>query len=200
MQYLDPKFLIETAGLIGVIAIIFAESGLFIGFFLPGDSLLFTAGLVASQGFLNPAILFFGCFLAAVLGDNVGYAFGKRVGPKLFKKEDSILFSQKHIERSKSFFSKHGKKAIILARFTPIVRTFTPILAGVGSMDYGLFVIYNVLGGLLWTGSMVAGGYWFGRLIPNPDKYILPIIVAIILTSFIPSLITVWRSRKHRAI
>jgi membrane-associated protein len=180
----------------GVIAVIFAESGLFIGFFLPGDSLLFTAGLVASQGLMNPAFLFFGCFLAAVIGDSVGYAFGKRVGPKLFSKPDSFLFSQKHIDRSKAFFAKHGKKAIILARFTPIVRTFTPILAGVGSMDYSLFIIYNILGGLLWTGTMVAGGYWFGMLIPNPDRYILPIIVVIILTSFIPSLISIWRNKK----
>ncbi len=197
MEYLDPKFLIETAGLLGVVAIIFSESGLFFGFFLPGDSLLFTAGLLASQGLMNPYLLLGFCTLAAILGDSVGYGFGKRIGPKIFSKEDSWFFSKKHIERSQAFFAKHGKKAIILARFTPIVRTFTPILAGVGGMEYRSFLTYNILGGLLWVGSMVFGGYWFGRLIPNPDRYLLPVIAAIVILSFIPSLIGLWKERKQ---
>jgi len=196
MHLLDPKFLIEGAGLVGVIMIIFAESGLFFGFFLPGDSLLFTAGLLASQGFLNPYLLYFGCLIAAIAGDSVGYAFGQRVGPKLFSKEESWFFNKKHIERSQAFFAKHGKKAIILARFTPIVRTFTPILAGVGSMEYKTFLTYNVIGGFLWVTSMVVGGFWFGRLIPNPDRYILPIIAVIVLLSILPGIISVWRNRK----
>lgn len=196
MDFLDPKFYIEAAGLAGVIAVIFAESGLFFGFFLPGDSLLFTAGLLSSQGIMNPALLFLGCLVAAILGDSVGYAFGKRVGPKLFTKEDSWFFSKKHVERSRAFFARHGKKALILARFTPIVRTFTPILAGVGNMDYKTFLLYNVLGGLLWTVSMVAGGYWFGMLIPNPDKYLLPIVAAIVIVSLLPSIISIWKNKK----
>lgn len=188
MHYLDPKFLIETAGLIGVIAIIFAESGLFFGFFFPGDSLLFTAGLLASQSLLPFWPLLIGTFLAAVLGDNVGYAFGKRVGPKLFSKEDSWLFKRSYVEKSQSFFDKHGKRAIILARFIPIVRTFTPILAGVGRMDYKTFFTYNVIGGFVWVVGMVLGGYWFGRLIPDPDKYLLPVILFIIVASMVPTI------------
>ncbi|MFA6050129.1 MAG: VTT domain-containing protein [Candidatus Paceibacterota bacterium] len=196
MHFLDPKFLIEGAGLVGVIMIIFAESGLFFGFFLPGDSLLFTAGLLASQNLLNPYILYFGCLVAAIAGDSVGYAFGKKVGPKLFSKEESWFFNKKHIERSQAFFAKHGKKAIILARFTPIVRTFTPILAGVGSMEYKTFLTYNIVGGFLWVTSMVVGGFWFGKLIPNPDKYILPIVAIIVILSILPSIISIWRNRK----
>ncbi len=196
MDFLDPKFYIEAAGLLGVIAIIFAESGLFFGFFLPGDSLLFSAGILASQGLMNPMALFLGCFIAAILGDSVGYAFGRKIGPKLFTKEESWFFSKKHIERSEAFFKKHGKKALILARFTPVVRTFVPILAGVGNMEYRSFVAYNIGGGLLWTGSMVGLGYWFGQLIPDPDRYILPVIALIVILSILPSLISLWRNRK----
>jgi len=188
MHYLDPKFLIETAGLLGVISIVFAESGLFFGFFLPGDSLLFTAGLLASQGLISLWPLFLGTMLAAILGDSVGYAFGKKVGPRIFSKEDSLFFNKSHVIKSEAFFQKYGKKAIILARFTPIIRTFTPILAGVGSMEYKTFLRYNVIGGVLWTGSMIFGGFWFGKLIPDPDRYLLPVIGAIIILSLIPTL------------
>ncbi|MES2059654.1 MAG: DedA family protein [Patescibacteria group bacterium] len=195
-QYLDPKFLIEAAGLFGVIAIIFAESGLFFGFFLPGDSLLFTAGLLASQSLISLPALLIGCFIAAVAGDNVGYIFGKKLGPALFSKEDSFFFSKKHIGKSKAFFEKYGKKAIILARFMPIVRTFTPILAGVGEMEYKRFFTYNMIGGLLWTSGMLLGGFSFGSLIPNPDKYLLPIIGIIILLSILPGIIE-WIKHKR---
>ncbi len=187
MQFLDPKFLIEAAGLFGIIAIIFAESGLFFGFFLPGDSLLFTAGLLASQSLLNLWILYFGALLAAILGDAVGFWFGKKAGPKIFTKEDSFFFNKAHITRSEKFFAKYGKKAIILARFMPIIRTFTPILAGVGNMPYKIFFSYNVIGGFIWVTGMVFGGYWFGKLIPDPDRFLLPILGIIILVSILPA-------------
>jgi len=187
MQYLDPKFLIEAVGIIGVIAIIFAESGLFFGFFFPGDSLLFTAGLLASQSLLSLPVLLVGSFIAAVLGDNVGYAFGKKVGPALFSRENSFFFNKKHIERSREFFGKYGKKAIILARFMPIVRTFTPILAGVGSMEYRTFFAYNIVGGFIWTFGMILLGYFLGSVIPDPDRYILPIVLIIIVLSVLPA-------------
>src|SRR3989338_10841351 len=131
LHFLEPIFLIRTLGAIGVIIIIFAESGLFFGFFLPGDSLLFTAGLVASQGYLNIWILIVGSAIAAILGDSVGYAFGRKVGPRLFNREDSRFFKKAYLERTKVFYQKYGKKTIVLARFIPIVRTFAPILAGV---------------------------------------------------------------------
>ena len=188
MQYLDPKFLIEAVGIIGVIAIIFAESGLFFGFFFPGDSLLFTAGLLASQSLLSLPVLLVGSFIAAVLGDNVGYAFGKKVGPALFSRENSFFFNKKHIERSREFFGKYGKKAIILARFMPIVRTFTPILAGVGSMEYRTFFVYNIVGGVIWTFGMALLGYFLGSVISTPDRYILPIVIIIVVLSILPAI------------
>lgn len=198
MEYLDPKFIVETLGLVGIVSIIFAESGLFFGFFLPGDSLLFTAGLLASQGFLNIYLLVGLTFFAAVLGDSVGYAFGKKIGPKIFFKEDSFFFNKKHIDRSKAFFEKHGKKAIILARFMPIIRTFTPILAGVGSMKYKTFISYNIIGGAIWTFGMTLLGYFFGKIIPEPDKYILPIVLIIILASVVPPGIEWIKSKKQK--
>lgn len=197
IQYLDPKFLIETLGLVGIIAIIFAESGLFFGFFLPGDSLLFTAGLLASQSLISLPVLLLGTFVAAVLGDSVGYAFGKKIGPAIFSKEDSFFFNKRHIERSKEFFEKYGKKAIILARFVPIVRTFTPIIAGVGEMKYSDFLRYNIIGGLGWVTLMIVGGFYFGKLIPDPDKYLLPVIIGIIIISLLPPLLEILKNRKH---
>ena len=147
----DPMIIIKTLGLIGVLIIVFAESGLFFGFFFPGDSLLFTAGFLASQNYLNISILVFGAFICAVLGDSVGYWFGRKVGPKIFTKEDSIFFHKKHIERAQNFYNKYGNKTIFLARFVPIVRTFAPIVAGVGQMKYKNFLTYNIFGGFVWT-------------------------------------------------
>lgn len=198
-EFLDPQTIIQTLGVTGVLAVVFAESGLFFGFFLPGDSLLFTAGLLASQGFINIWILTIGGFVCAVLGDNVGYAFGRKIGPRIFIKEESLFFNRKHIERSKKFFEKHGKKALILARFMPIVRTFTPILAGVGRMEYKTFFLYNVIGGALWVFGMSFLGFFFGRLIPDPDKYLLPVVIIIILASFVPPAVDIMKERlsKH---
>lgn len=194
-DFLDPKFLISTFGLIGVIAIVFAESGLFFGFFLPGDSLLFTAGLFASQGYLNIFLLIIGTIIAAIVGDNVGYAFGKKVGPRIFTKEDSLFFNKKYIYKAQIFYEKHGNKTIILARFMPIVRTFAPIVAGIGNMNYAKFFTYNCVGGVLWTMITVVFGYTLGQIVPGIDQYLLPIVLLIFFLSFLPA---IWHLiRKH---
>lgn len=192
----DPVLIIKSVGIIGVSFIIFAESGLFFGFFLPGDSLLFTAGLLASQDYLPAIPLILLCALGAVLGDSVGYWFGKKIGPKLFTKDHSFFFNKSYIEKSRLFFEKHGKKSLILARFIPIVRTFTPILAGVGEMKYKSFISYNIIGGVGWSVGMIILGYFFGRLIPNPDKYIIPVALVIIFSSLIPNILDHLRSRR----
>lgn len=188
LTWLDPLFLIQTLGLVGVWLIIFAESGLLIGFFFPGDSLLFTAGLLASQGLLNIWWLALGSIAAAVLGDNAGYWFGKKVGPKIFTREDSIFFHKNHLRRAAEFFNQHGKKAIILARFMPVIRTFTPILAGVGKMEYKTFFTYNLIGGIIWGGGVTWLGYLLGATVPGIDHYLWPIILIIIFTSFLPAI------------
>lgn len=187
LQWIDPMFLVGTLGLAGVIAIIFAESGLFFGFFFPGDSLLFTAGFLASQGLLNIWALVFGSMVAAILGDNVGYWFGAKIGPKIFSREDSLFFHKKHLARTQKFYDQHGKKTIILARFVPIVRTFAPILAGVGKMNYKIFIVYNLIGGVVWAGGMSLAGYILGSVIPGVDRYLLPIVLVIIVVSLIPA-------------
>ncbi len=191
---IEPKTLIMTLGTIGVISVIFAETGLLIGFFLAGDSLLFTAGFLASQGYVHIGWLLVGTFIAAVIGDSVGYAFGKRVGPAIFTRENSLFFDHKHIIKAEHFYEKHGKKTIILARFIPIVRTFAPIVAGVGNMHYRTFIIYNIVGGFIWTFGLLLLGFGFGSIIPNADKFILPIIGLIILMSFVP---VVWELYKQ---
>jgi membrane-associated protein len=193
---LDPLVIIKTLGLLGVVSIVFAESGLFFGFFLPGDSLLFTAGFLASQDLISISWLLILCFIAAVTGDSVGYYFGKRVGPSIFSKEDSIFFHKKHIEKAHAFYEKHGKKTILFARFIPIVRTFVPIVAGVAGMEYKTFMSYNVIGGFVWTWSMLGGGYVLGNLIPDVDKYLTPIILVIIAISFIPAIVEYIRHKK----
>jgi membrane-associated protein len=196
--FLDPRELLVTFGTIGLFAIVFAESGLFFGFFLPGDSLLFTAGLFAAQGTLSLPVILVGCFLAAVAGDQVGYLFGKRVGPALFRRPDSRFFRQEYVERARQFFGRYGAKTIVLARFVPIVRTFAPILAGVGRMPYRTFVTFNVLGGLLWAVGVTLLGYALGEMIPDIDTYLLPIIALIIALSFIPIALEWRRNRKAK--
>lgn len=184
----DLIALIKAAGYLGLFGIIFAESGLFFGFFLPGDSLLFTAGFLASKGFLNIYLLVGLTFLGAIMGDNTGYWFGKKTGPKIFNKEDSFLFRKDHVTKAENFFKKYGPKTIIFARFVPIVRTFAPILAGVGKMHYKTFFFYNLVGGLLWTAGLSFLGYFLGQLVPSIDKYLLPIIGLIILVSIAPNI------------
>ncbi|MFA6315334.1 MAG: VTT domain-containing protein [Candidatus Paceibacterota bacterium] len=192
----DPMVLIGALGTIGVISIIFLETGVPFGFFFPGDSLLFTAGLLASQGYASLTWLLIGTVVAAIVGDNVGYYFGRRVGPSIFTKDDSLFFNKKHVAKAQLFFEKYGRKTIILARFIPIIRTFAPILAGVGSMNYRTFVTFNIIGGFLWTWSMLLLGYGFGSIIPDPEIYILPIIGLIIVVSFIPALLAIFRKKQ----
>ena len=192
-----PTF-IKAAGYIGIAAIVFAESGLLVGFFLPGDSLLFTAGFLASQGYLNIAALMVIAFIAAVIGDSVGYAFGKKLGPKIFKKQDSLLFNKEYIERSQAFYERKGGKALILARFIPVVRTFAPILAGVGTMRYRTFLLFNIAGGFLWAFGVSLAGYYLGKSIPNVDHYILPIVGLIIVVSILPTVIHLLKDKKQR--
>jgi membrane-associated protein len=193
----DLESTLQTIGLIGLLVIVFSESGLLIGFFLPGDSLLFTAGLLSSQGHLAPLpVILVGCFVAAVAGDQVGYVFGARVGPSLFRRPDSRIFKQEYVEKARAYFEKHGSKTIVLARFVPIVRTFAPILAGVGAMQYRTFVTFNVLGGLLWAVGVTSLGYILGESIPDIDKYLLPVIALIVLLSLLPVLLEVRRNRR----
>jgi membrane-associated protein len=185
-------------------AIIFAESGLVIGVLLPGDSLLFTAGFLASPNIniLNIQFLLVGCLIAAVLGDNVGYAMGHRWGRQLFQRSDSRFFHKKHLIAAQKFYELHGKKAVVLARFMPFVRTFAPIVAGIGSMHYRTFMMYNLVGGIAWTFGITLLGYSLGKVIPpdDIDKYLLPIILLVIVVSLLPSLWHFYQERKstHR--
>ena len=182
MHYLDPRFLIETFGIIGIVVIFFAESGLFFGFFLPGDSLLLTAGLFAYKGFLNIWLLVPLVFIAAVLGDNVGYWFGRKTGPPLFNREESLFFKRKNLLAAKAFYEKHGGKTIILARFMPFIRTFAPIVAGAVEMDYKKFMIYNLVGGVLWGIGVTFAGYFLGSIFPPEvlDRYFVVIVLVVI--------------------
>ncbi len=187
-MHFDLVELIRTVGYFGVFTIVFLESGLLVGFFFPGDSLLFTAGFLASQGFLDIKILIAGCFFFAVLGDSIGYLIGKKLGPKIFTKDNSIFFHKKHLEQAQRFYDKHGGKTIILARFIPVIRAFAPVVAGVGKMDYKRFLIFNLVGGVLWAIGVTLAGYYLGSLIPDVDKYLLPIIGLIIIASVLPGL------------
>ncbi len=177
--------LIQAVGYTGVAGIVFAESGLLVGFFLPGDSLLFTAGLLAAQGFFNLPLLMLVSFVAAVVGDNVGYSFGHKWGRRLFEKKDGRFFKRENLLKAEKFYEEYGAKTIVLARFMPFIRTFAPIVAGIGRMDYKTFARYNLLGGFLWSIGMTGAGYWLGTIIPNIDRYLLPIIALIILVSVI---------------
>ncbi len=195
---IDPISIVQAAGYTGLTAIIFAESGLLIGFFLPGDSVLFAAGFLASQGVLNIYILLPLLFLAAVIGDNVGYTFGFRLGPKIFKREDSLFFQKENLVKAQAFFERHGGKTIIIARFIPVVRTFAPILAGVGKMKYKTFLIYNLVGAVLWAVGLLLLGFFLGSWIPGIDRYLLPIILLIVIVSVAPNIIHILRNRESR--
>lgn len=194
----DLVSLIKAAGYLGLFGIVFAESGLLIGFFLPGDSLLFTAGFLASQEYLDIVLLISVCFGGAVLGDSFGYYFGRKAGPKVFTRDDSWLFHKDHVARAKIFYEKHGGKTVILARFLPVIRTFAPILAGVGKMHYPTFLFYNITGAILWAIGVTLLGYFLGQTVPNIDKFLIPIIIFIIMLSFLPTLIHIIKRKEHR--
>lgn len=204
----DLVDLIIGLGIFAVIVVIFAESGLLIGFFLPGDSLLFTAGALYATGILpgnvpiNIHLFIVMLFIAAVLGDSVGYWFGRKAGPRIFKKPDAKIFKQVHIQNAQNFYEKHGGKTIIMARFVPIVRTFAPIVAGVGKMEYKKFLTYNIVGGFLWTFGLTYLGYFAGKAIiaagVDIDSVILPIIALIVLISILPPAIHILKEKKNR--
>jgi membrane-associated protein len=201
---LDPERLIETVGLLGIFAIVFAESGLLIGFFLPGDSLLFTAGFLASAPssvddslHLPLGFLLVGCFISAVAGDQVGYLFGRRVGPALFRRPDSRFFKQENVEKAHGFFEKYGAKTIVLARFVPIVRTFAPIVAGVSRMNYRTFVTFNVVGGLLWAVGVTLLGYFLGQ-IDFVEENLEIAILTVVTISVIPIAVELIKARRER--
>lgn len=181
--------------------IVFAESGLLIGFFLPGDTLLFTAGFFAAQGHLPIAWVMAVIFVAAVVGDNVGFTIGRKLGPRLFTKKNGLIFRQEYITRAETFYKKHGGKTIILARFVPVVRTFAPMVAGVGKMDRRRFVFYNFLGAAVWTGLVVMLGYWFGNLVdPHVvEKFLVLAILFAMLITFGPTIWHLAREKRLRA-
>ncbi len=189
--------LIAWGGYTALTLIVFCETGLLAGFFLPGDSLLVTAGLVASQGKLDFLILSALLAAAAIVGDSVGYAIGHFLGPRIFNKPESVFFHKDHLERTRRFFERYGGKTIILARFVPIVRTFAPTVAGVGKMSYGKFLFYNVIGGVLWVLSMLSIGYFLGASIPNIEKHLHLVIAVVIVVSFLP-LLHEWRQARKR--
>ncbi len=191
------EHLILTTGYLGLFFIIFAESGLLFGFFFPGDSLLITAGLLASRGYLDIKLLILVTIAAAILGDTVGYWFGRKAGPKIFKREDSLLFHKKNIIKANEFYKKHGGKTIVLARFIPFIRTFAPIVAGVGEMDYFRFLSFNIFGGIFWVLVTSLAGYILGNTIPNIDQYFLFIILAVILVTILPGAIHFWRDYRQ---
>lgn len=195
---MDLETILPAIGLLGIFAIVFAESGLLFGFFLPGDSLLFTAGFLSSQGVFDIYTLTLVCFIGAVAGDSVGYSLGHKFGKRLFKKKESLFFHPDHLIKARNFYEKHGKKTIILARFMPIVRTFAPIVAGIGDMHYRTFLFYNILGGFLWAVLLPLSGYFLGNLIPDVDRYLLPIVGAIIVVSILPQTIHVLREKNNR--
>jgi membrane-associated protein len=195
---LDPEKLLASFGTIGLFAIIFAESGIMVGFFLPGDSLLFAAGLLSAKGTLpNIAIISIGCAIAAIAGDQVGYSFGLKVGPSLFKRPDSRFFKQEYLAKAEEFFEHYGAKAIILARFVPIVRTFTPIVAGASSMHYRTFLRYNIIGGVAWAVAFTQLGYWLGRRYPWMLEKIDVLVIVIVAFSLVPMAVEVFRHRRR---
>jgi membrane-associated protein len=192
--------LIRWGGYLVLVGIVFAETGLLVGFFLPGDSLLITAGLVAAAGGLNIWWLNALLILAAVTGDSVGYAIGVRLGPRLFTRPKSLLFNPRHIERTRAFYARHGAKTIVIARFVPIIRTFAPVVAGVGQMEYRRFFFYNVAGGVGWVTSMTWAGYLLGRAIPNISDYVHLVVVIVIVLSVIPIVVEIVRERRRRSV
>ena len=194
----DVQGLVAWGGYIGMCLIVFAETGLLIGFFLPGDSLIVTAGLLAAtKGIVNVYLLGLLLTMASILGNMVGYAIGAATGPRLFNRDNSLLFNKKHLNRAHAFYEKHGGRTIILARFMPIVRTFVPVVAGIGQMEYRSYMRYNIVGGALWIWSMLFIGYFLGRYIPGVDKHVEVVILLVIFVSLLPGIIGWWRHRAR---
>ncbi len=195
----DVQGLIEWGGTLLVCVIVFIETGFFVGFFLPGDSLLVTAGIFAAAGHLRLATLLLPVTLCAILGDQVGYWIGRKAGDALYRRENSLLFRKRHLERARDFYKKHGGKTIILARFVPIVRTFCPPVAGAAGMKYMRYLSYDIAGGAIWVGSMVLGGFFLGSAVPNIGSRIHWVIAVVVFLSLLPGLIGLLRSRAGTA-
>jgi membrane-associated protein len=196
----DVHGLIEWGGYTALAIIIFAETGLFVGFFLPGDSLLVSAGLFAAKGDLNILILFGLLAVMAIIGDTTGYWFGRSTGPKIFAREKSVFFAKDHLLHAKGFYEKYGNKTIVIARFIPIIRTFAPIVAGVGEMSYARFITYNVLGGIGWIAAMLGIGFFLGRAIPNIESRIDAVILVVIFLSILPGIVEFVRARRKSRV
>lgn len=192
--------LIRWGGYTILVGIVFTETGLLVGFFLPGDSLLITAGLVAAAGHLDIWLLNVLLIAAAVAGDSVGYGIGARIGPRLFTREQSLLFNPRHVERTRQFYARHGAKTIVIARFVPIIRTFAPVVAGVGAMEYRRFLFYNIAGGVGWVTSMTWAGYLLGQAVPNVESHIHIIVAVVIVLSVIPIVIEILRERRKSSV
>jgi membrane-associated protein len=194
-QIYDVEGIIRWGGLLMLVVIVFAETGLMVGFFLPGDSLLVTAGVFAAAGHLDIVTLLAWVTVAAIVGDQLGYYIGYRTGPRIFRREDSLLFKRAHLIRAREFYERHGGKTIILARFIPIIRTFAPVVAGVADMEYRRFVTFNVVGGMLWVWSMSLLGYSLGSAVPNIDEHIHVVIAVVVFLSILPAIVEYVRSR-----
>lgn len=192
VSVLDPASLLETWGSLGLFAIVFIESGLLIGFFLPGDSLLFTAGLLAADGRLDIWVIAVGCAVAAVAGDQLGYTIGRRMGPVLLARPNWIVTAER-VERAETFFARRGGRAVLIARFVPVVRTFTPVVAGAARMPYWDFTRWNVIGGVLWGTGVTVAGFSLGSAVPDIERYLLPIVAVIVLVSVLPA---AWEMRR----
>jgi len=194
--------IMETGSLLVLALILFAETGLLIGFFLPGDTLLFAAGFFAAQGRLHLGLALFVLFLGTLIGNMVGYEIGRRSGPKVFKNDEALLFSKQNVKYAEGFYKRHGGKTILIARFIPIVRTLAPLIAGIGKMNYRIFMIYNVIGAVVWVSVVTLIGYWAGKVLGhyfNIDKYILPVVLLVTILTFAVSFWHIWRDPKSRA-
>jgi membrane-associated protein len=198
-ELVNPESIIRYGGVYLLLFVVFAETGLFIGFFLPGDSLLFTAGLLCSTGFIHmhPALLIFLIMFAAVTGNMVGYYFGKKVGPLLFRRKSGLLFRQEHLVLANDFYKRHGQKTIVLSRFLPIVRTFAPIIAGIVKLEYHKFVLYSIVGAIFWVNSLVLAGYFLGQYFPKTKEYLGYIVIFLIFITTLPFAIN-WLRKKLR--
>ena len=195
----DPeglRELIRSGGAPLICGIVFIETGFFVGFFLPGDSLLITAGILAAGGFLPLRWLLLPVMLCAIVGDQIGYWIGRSAGAALYKRQDSFFFRRSHLQRAHDFYEKYGGRAVIFARFVPIVRTFCPPVAGAARMPYGRYVMFDIFGGIFWVGAMILGGYSLGRSVPNIGKYIHYVIAVVAVVSILPAVIGVLKSRK----
>lgn len=188
--------LVQWAGLFGLAAIVFSETGLLVGVFLPGDSLLVTAGLLSARGYLNVYTLVPVLTVAAICGNSVGYFIGRATGPRIFNRENGLFFNKKHAIRAHEFYEKYGRKTIVLAQFMPIIRTFAPVVAGVGGMKFRTFIAFNIIGAVSWIWSMISIGYFLGSYIPGIDQHIEIVVVVVVFISLLPGLISWYRGRR----